>query len=466
MMRPLLFAALLLATLVGLIGPVDAATSPPELPGEFMGMVVRDPHYEWRTNPDYPGVNQAFFDAMGENLRLAGVKWIRIEFRAEDPGSDFAGRVRLEQYDYLINTVAPRNGFKVLALLATPLAKWPEGEAPPGQVTGGYIDPKLIEAPAPPSCRPPYLCGTNQYMRIWLDNAFEIVKRFPYDRQRGTGIAAYEVLNEQNRYLNGGGRGMDPNQVAALLTKFYRVFKIEGGPDGSFGTWRNDVDVILGGLHPGRCDDCARPDGGVGMNDREYLDAVYRSSAFRNFASANGRLPLDGVGYHPYPDQMQSGLVPEHSGFPDLYRVPGRMRAVRDVMLRNGDVANKFWITEIGERGAPQDIDNQRRQAAFLRTMYWMLWQQRDYIKNVFWFKYEDFAVPANPGAIGPENWGVVRLLPPQPSDRCDGCEYNPNGVVQVYKQSFIAYARMSRFGAGLETHRVFVPLVVNQGGE
>ncbi len=469
-MRPFLLLVLLVASLLTLLAPAEAADDPVELPGEFMGMVTRDPHYEWRTNPSYPGTNEAFYDAMGENLRHAGVKWVRIEFRAEDPGSDMAGRVRLEQYDYFVNIVAPRHGFKVLALLATPLAKWPAGEAPEGKVTGDYIEPKDpdhgIEAGAIDGSCFPYGCGTNQYMRIWLRNAFEIAQRFPYDKTTGAGIAAYEVMNEENRYLNGGGKGMSPEQVAVLVTKFYRIFKLEGGPDRSLGEWRNDVLVILGGIHPGRCDDCTRADGVLGMNDREYLNAIYQSAAFRNFKDNDGRgaYPIDGVGYHPYPLEIRPGLRPEETAAPALGRVPERIRAMRQVMMDNGDARNTIWVTEIGDRGAPQDPDNQRRQADFLRTLYWLLWQQRAYVKHVFWFKYEDFAVPQatreNPDPTGPENWGVVRLLPRNPPGSCSDCVYDPDGTVQVYKQSFMVYADMSRYGTGLQSHRVYVPMI------
>jgi len=128
-------------------------------------------------------------------------------------------------------------------------------------------------------------------------------------------------------------------------------------------------------------------------------------------------------------------------------------------MVDNGDTGNGIWVTEIGDRGAPRDLDNQRRQAGFLRAIYWMLWQERAYVKNVFWFKYEDFAVPTDPNATGPENWGVVRLLPRTPKD-CPDCDYDAAGMVQVYKQSFIAYANMSRYGTGLQTHRVYVPMM------
>ena len=452
-MRRLLAFTVLVGALLSVLAPARASHENGALPGEFMGMVVRDPHYEWQTNPLYPGVNEAFFEEMGRNLQAAGVKWIRIEFRAEDEASSLPGGVRTEQYRYLIDTVAPKYGFKVLALLATQLARYPDGPN-----VGRYIDPEEIETPGDGRQCGVYGCATNDYMRVWLDNAFTIASAFPYDATTGRGIAAYEVMNEENRFIGGNGKGLKPESVAILTTKFYRVFR-QGGPDEArrIGPWGDDVRIILGGLHPNRCDDCIT-DTGSRMTDREYLDAVYKSPAFQWFRTTYPAVgyPIDGVGYHPYPMEMRYGLLPEPTGYDDLFRIPERIQAIRNVMLANGDGENKIWVTEIGDRGAPGDLDNQQRQAAFLRSAYWMLWQQRDSISTVFWFKYEDFAVTE-----GSENWGVVRLGHRVPTPDCLACEYAADGTVDVYKQSFFAYQQMSRFGIGLETYHVRFPMIL-----
>ncbi|HEX6292386.1 MAG TPA: hypothetical protein VFZ66_24585 [Herpetosiphonaceae bacterium] len=456
-MRRLLVCLLLIVLLTSLASsPAVRAEDPPAQPlGNMMGMVVRDPHYEWNTNPNYPNdVNRAFYDAMGLKLAEAGVKWARIEIFAADSGPN-AGRVDVEKYRYFINEVAPRHGIKVLALLATPLVRQrPEGSPIrfPGDEypSGEYIPPERIEDPLTIDAGPAYRY-VNPYMHIWLDNAFQVAKAFPYNKTTGAGIAAYEVLNEENRYLNGGGKGMSPVSVATLLTKFHRVFKQLGGPDGSLGPWRNDVKIILGGLHPDRCDDC----GTGGMNDRQYLDALYKTSAFQGNRNTYGSYPLDGVGYHPYPMEMRSGLVPEPTGSLDLFRVPTRMDAMRAIMVQNGDTANKFWITEVGDRGAPITVDpegdNEQRQAQFMRTIYWFLWRDRAFVENVFWFKYEDFAVPSNQAAVGPENWGVVRLKPGTTT------EYDNSGAIDRVKLSFATYKDMA-FN-GLREYQTYLPL-------
>lgn len=483
-MRRLFAILALIVTILTFLPSANAqqqATATPVDPaqplGDFMGMVVRDPHYEWNTNPAYPNdVNRAFLDTMGANLQAAGVKWVRIEFQAEptaQEGSDIPGQIRFAAYDYFINTVAPANNLKVLALLATPLVRQragtdavscPNDSNDPSRAypAGQYFDPELLEYSLCLNTGASQYGYVNPYMKIWLDNAFQIAKAFPYNKATGAGIAAYEVLNEENRYLNGGGKGLKPDAVATLVTKFYRVFKINGGPDGSLGAWGNDVKIILGGLQPDRCTDCGAP--APGMTDREYLNAIYRSSAFQNYycssSSCNRKYPIDGVGYHPYPMEMRSGLVPEDTAINDLFRVPQRMQAIRNVMLQNGDAANKLWITEVGDRGAPITVDpagdNERRQAQFMRSIYFMLWQDRDFVENVFWFKYEDFEVPAS--GVGPSNWGVVRLMP-RPADQmqCGTCEYDQNGTVQQYKQSYWTYQDIAQ--NGFDTYKTFLPI-------
>ena len=93
-MRRLLFLAALFALLASVfhaepslaqepappLPPVLPPIEPGVAPGSFMGMVVRDPYYEWQTNSGDPsGSNRAFLEAMGANLQAAGVKRVRIE---------------------------------------------------------------------------------------------------------------------------------------------------------------------------------------------------------------------------------------------------------------------------------------------------------------------------------------------------------------------------------------------------
>lgn len=481
-MRRILPICLLVGLLLSILSPATA--QPLELaalPGDFMGMVIRDPHYEWNTNPEFPNaVNRPFYDEMGKRLADAGVKWVRFEFRAEDeitydPRNPSKG-LRFSNYDYFINEVAPRHGFKIIGLLATNLVRNP-----------GYIDPEEIERtdqevkrgddyPDIDCWKYKYGCGTNLYMRIWLDRAFAIADRY---RDK---VAAYEVMNEENRYIAGGGKGISPDRMAGLMAKFYRIFKVTGpsNTSGSFDPvepWRKNVKLILGGIHPNRCDDCVT-DVNEPLNDRQYLEAIYKSSAFtgyRNAGYSGGRFPLDGVGYHPYPMEMRFGLLPEESGEEELYRVPQRMAAMRKVMVDNGDAGNKIWVTEVGDRGAPADPENMQRQARFMSVIYAALWEQRDFVETVLWFKYEDFAVPSDPSKVGPENWGVVRLAACSPTPERPSCTYRKDGStdeetyeyalegdVQTFKASYHAFRSMAICGINGEAcpRRTYLPFM------
>lgn len=437
--------------LIGLLCllPVVAQTTGSPPPGDFMGMVIRDPYYEFNTNPNYPNqLNRDFYDALGQNLAYAGVRWVRFEFRAEsnipyNPNEPGQG-IHFEAYDYFINEVAPRHGLKIIALLATQIGKDPGN---PHANPDGYLNPEyyeLAKAPAgdgelPDRCwEYRYGCGTTKAMRIWLDHSFAIAARY------GDRIAAYELMNEQNRYINGGGNGISPVAMATLQTKFYRIFKKTGftvtdpvaplpWQNGHVPPWAAAIKIIVGGLQVGPCDDCAAGS----KKDYQYLDALYKSPPFQDFRTTYAAYPTDGIGYHPYPmDIHLSPVADEPSGIGYLTLLPNRLQIMRDVMVSNGDTANKIWITEIGDRGDPNIAENQARQADFLHGAYWMLWGQRAFIETVLWFKYEDFAVPHNT-----ENWGVVRLVPGSTT------EYKPSGEVQVYKQSYAMYRNLATYG-------------------
>src|SRR5512138_139018 len=56
---------------------------------DFMGMVIRDPWYDFGTNPTFPGqANQAFQDTMGATLAAMGVRWVRLDFHIVVPLAD------------------------------------------------------------------------------------------------------------------------------------------------------------------------------------------------------------------------------------------------------------------------------------------------------------------------------------------------------------------------------------------
>src|SRR5215207_6786168 len=106
----LIFAALPAA---GAPRSLGTALAQPTAPNpELMGMSIRDPWYEFNTNPDFPDApNQAFQDQMGGTLALAGVRWVRMEFHISvGLTSTETISAEIKKNDYFIKEVAPRNG--------------------------------------------------------------------------------------------------------------------------------------------------------------------------------------------------------------------------------------------------------------------------------------------------------------------------------------------------------------------
>ena len=387
---------------------------------EWWGMVVRDPAYEWNTNPAFPGgVNQPFIDAMFANLQAAGVQWVRFEFHGTNDGSEY-GTIELAQADYFVQA-ADAHGIKVLALLGTDLLRG--SKAGVVHFDGGTVSSTIpITSPDRElSCLPTLGCGVNPYQKAWLERALLIA-----DYYKGR-VDAFELFNEQNFYFalinetNAQQDEMNPRYVAQTITKFFRI--LHEAPR------LNQTPIIIGGLHPKRSLESGR-------TDREYLAALYNSSAFTGYNQANGRWPVDGVGYHPYPTEMQKN----DNAF--LYLVGPRLDGLITT-LRAKDSSAKLWLSEVGTRGDPNNPTDLTRQAEFMRLIVAIFQQRRADIATWFWFKYEDFP-PAS------EAWGVVSI----PFD-ANG-NYDVNGTVQLYKP---AYSQYRRLALNL-TPRVWIPLV------
>lgn len=426
------FLALVLLALA--VAPADGAprtTAPAALDSEFMGMVIRDPWYDFDTNPSYPNApNQDFQDRMGATLATAGVRWVRLDFHivGNDPAAEIA------KNDYFIQTVAPRHGLKVLALLSFDLLQG--------------VDAHQLNNPSSISSK--YGGGVNQYMDTWLTRALMIADRY------GDAIAAYEVLNEENRlaqYVPGGpsGDAIQPEITARLLTKFYRFCRNLGPTDGPHGCAQ--ARIILGGLHPRGTSNPTDPNQIV-MTDAEYLRRVYDKDTasspfvyFKNNYSPDGTYPVDGIGYHPYPEEIRPSLADA--------RINGRLPVMRQALQDVNDPYKQFWITEVGYnvayyKNSPAGLE------PFLRDVYTSLAARRlandqPEVANVFWFKYEDFPPATGPNA---QQWGVVRI--PFATGPCPGgvC-YDVNGTPALYRPSFWAYREL----AGLPVYRTYAPL-------
>lgn len=406
---------------------VAIITPPPQLQPEQMAMVIRDPWYECSRAADGTRApHVAAQERMAQVLAETGVRWVRLEFFVTDLTDPTA---ELACYDTFINELAPRYGLKVLGLLAFGIV--------PGVYTPLDIERGLI-APVDPGEHPVYGFATNSYMRTWLDNARRIVSRY------GPAVHAYEILNEQNRVIGGGGAGIPAGTAATLHTKFYRFVKQVDR--GAADAWRDTLPIIIGGLHPRGTGEMSDKDY---VSDREYIQRYYSSAAFTGFKNANnGKFPTEGLAYHPYPVEIR--LSPQ-AITDDVAVITRRIEALRTTLEAVGDPHLPVWITELGYN-VGYLRQTEAGQMEFLRSAYKALGAQ-PHMGPIFWFKYEDF--PGAPNA--PENWGIVRVpFTVDPTNACaGGACYDLTGEPAFRRGAYLVFREL----AGISNERLFIAL-------
>ncbi|MBX0329262.1 hypothetical protein K2Z83_16430 [Oscillochloris sp. ZM17-4] len=417
-------------TLIGATqsGATGAATAPAQaINPELMGMVIRDPWYDFGTYPGLPNEpNRVAQERMGQILEETGVHWVRLEFFVEGDGADALDRT-FQRYDFFINEVAPRHGLKVLGLLGFGVVR-----------ETGPLDPDNGIEVSDFQTDPLYGGAVNPYMKRWLDRALGIATHYE------GAVEAYEILNEQNR-MPPEGKAVPASLAARLHTKFYRLFK-----NADNAAWRDSVQVIVGGLHPKGTLEQGQP--GY-LSDADYLRQLYgyslktglpvASEPFQEYRKTYGSYPLDGLGYHPYPEEIRLSLQADS----DL--IDDRLTSIRSTLAAVQDPARRYWITEIGYNTAFRQ-QNEAGQAAFLRAVYTRLAARGD-VARIFWFKYEDF--PPADGANA-QRWGIV-LIPFTASAACpgDAC-YEVTGEPTSRRLSFLVYREL----AGLPVYHVSLP--------
>ncbi|HET9494236.1 MAG TPA: hypothetical protein VFR15_08405 [Chloroflexia bacterium] len=378
---------------------------------ELFGMVVRDPFYEFNTDPvNYPDApNRKALERQARELAGAGVRWIRMEFFADYDGTVPAGEINWSKYDWFIRELAPKYNLKVLALLNVGMVAHDGKTLRPIAFNDvpdrGGSDPND---------------GSNHFIRVFTARAQAIAARY------GTAISAYEIINEPNiswdLWLDSthGGAEIKPDRYAALIMSAYRAIK----------NVNNLAEVIVGGIMIGS------PPEGQDHDQFDYLYQLYTSEwtdyyRGRGFTNRPGwnDVPWDGIALHPY--------FLEPSELFDLLNEFGRK------MRDRGDHHSKLWITEIGAQARPPETPQQlptqaeRDQAHYLRAIYQGILQDpllRSTVAHVFWFKYEDF-VPGN----YTHNYGIVRLLENERRDN-----YAPSGDVWVRKLAYKTYQEVA----------------------
>jgi len=455
-----LIRLMLVALCMSLSAPASAAqpAPPAALDAEFLGMVARDPWYDFGTRPGQPNQpNTSAQERMGQLLAQAGVRWVRIDIHIAGDQVE----QEIAKNDYFIRTVAPRYGLKLLALLSFDLLK--------GQ------DPRLFNT-GPYTVTSRFGGGVNRAMDTWLTRALAVA-----DRYRGD-IHGYEVLNEQNRlpYFdpNGyAGEAIKPEVVARLMAKFYRFCKNIDPANQNHGCAR-DTPIILGGLHPRGTS--AKPVAGqpetIISTDAAYLQQVYdpsnSQSPFVDFKSRYGFYPLDGVGYHPYPEEIKHSIEPS-----DVFVNRGVER-MRQVLGSVGDQCSPFWVTEIGMNvgfdsdgpANPTPAITADQQAAFMNDVYRSLYErklsstacgEKREIASVFWFKYEDFPPASSRPAQGvwAQPWGIVRIPFTESASCPGGACYDLQGQPAFFRSAFYIYREL----AGKPVYRTNLPVVTTR---
>jgi hypothetical protein len=378
---------------------------------DLFGMVIRDPFYEFNTDPvNYPmAPNKGALEQQAKELAAAGVKWIRMEFFADYDGTVAPGEINWTKYDWFIKVIAPKYGFKVLALLNVGLVSY----------DGATVRTVAFNDPADEAGMDP-TDGTNHFIRVFRDRAASVAAHY------GTSISAYEIINEPNiswdlwQDSKWGEAEIKSERYACLITTAYESIKTEDP----------QAQILTGGMVIGS------PPEGQNRNQFDYLYELYTSSWVTRYQAAGNAskpgwnvVPWDGVALHPY--------------YTDVTNLFSLLNEFTQKMHDRGDFKSKLWLTEIGAPADPPSSPNdppgqaEIDQAYYLNAIYSGILTRtdlRDAVAHVFWFKYEDF-VPGN----YTHNYGLVRLLE---NDKHDN--YDPSGRVWVHKLAYHVYQELA----------------------
>ena len=164
---------------------------------------------------------------------------------------------------------------------------------------------------------------TNRYLDAeHYDDYAEFVGDF-VARYRGR-VRYVVIWNEQNTSFEWGYRPVDPVEYTRLLAAAYARAKAANP----------DVLVLPGGLAP------TLEESALALNDLTYLQRMYDAGAGRYFDVMN----VHAYGWQSPPDEPAG---PDRLNF-------ARVELVRELMVRNGDVAKPILITESGWNDHPR----------------------------------------------------------------------------------------------------------------
>jgi hypothetical protein len=261
-------------------------------------------------------------------MRVIGVKWLRLEFDWNRIQPNDENTYILEQHDRIVS-LAREFDISVLGLL--------------------YFCPAWANGGNKPPAYPP------------VDPAaFARFTSFLATRYSSAGVRHWEIWNEPNLGISWQPIPSPAAYVALLKAAYTEIKKIDNG-----------AVIISGGL--------AQPNNtSTEMRAADFLDAIYR----------NGAQPfLDAVGNHPYTSPSRPDW-PNGNSWQQMDASSG----LRGVMSKYGDQDKNIWVTEYGAPtdGEAATVISEAAQASLLKAAFGLASRQAK-LGPTFWYNYKDW---------------------------------------------------------------------------
>ena len=216
---------------------------------------------------------------------------------------------------------------------------WPYYEAQPGRFNWGNADRIISHANRQglrviarlglvPEWARPSPADKPTTLNYLPDESFDDFARYAaaFARRYRDSVEAVIVWNEPNLSFEWGYRPVDPAAYVRLLRAAYRKIKAAAP----------DMLVLAGALAP----TLESPDSAAGLNELDYLTAMYQHGARDNFDA----LAIHTYGFHDAP-AAEPG--PQSLNF-------RRAELLREIMVAHGDADRRVYVTETGWNDHPR----------------------------------------------------------------------------------------------------------------
>ena len=283
------------------------------------------------------GVSRPNIDRTVGLLKANGVRWVRLNVSWKGVQPDGPTKYNtgwLAELDYAVRA-ARTAGLQVLMPVADGVPYW--ASADPAKTT---------------------VAGKRTWNHMWRPAsmpAFGTFVGFVARRYVPMGVRTFEIWNEPNHpaFWPSGVRAED---YLPMLKAGYTAVK--------------RVDPTLTVLH-----------GGLSKSDAPYLQALYR---------AGGRSFFDVANIHPYTGSVSPTVCWKDASGKLAKDAFCGIKAVRDVMVANGDSAKKLWLTEFGWSTTTSTYGvTEAQQASYLTQAYQQL-KTMPYVSHAFWYGFRN----------------------------------------------------------------------------